>query len=147
MTHPLVVDRRPAGRGGGHDVFTCLSQVRRGGFTQRSGHAQGGFRVAQLRARDLVDVYLSGWSGLAANRSARAWLSTDMNKLLPPNEHLIERVLRVAIGLGLLSIVFMGPHSAWGWIGLVPLATGLIGSCPAYTLLGIGTRKAPPTSV
>lgn len=55
------------------------------------------------------------------------------------NEHPIERVVRVALGLGLLSIVFVGPQTPWGWLGVIPLATGLLGSCPLYSLVGINT--------
>lgn len=55
------------------------------------------------------------------------------------NEHNIERVIRVVLGLVLISLVFVGPQSAWGWIGVVPLATGLIGFCPLYRVLGINT--------
>jgi hypothetical protein len=62
-----------------------------------------------------------------------------LEKILPRNEHVVDRVIRVALGLGLLSLVFVGPHTYWGLVGLLPLATGLMGSCPAYTLLGIGT--------
>lgn len=62
-----------------------------------------------------------------------------LSRLLAVNEHPLERVLRVALGLGLLAIVFVGPRTAWGWIGLVPLLTGLIGSCPLYTLFGLST--------
>jgi hypothetical protein len=62
-----------------------------------------------------------------------------MRKLLPRNEGTVDRVLRVALGLGLIAIVFVGPRTPWGWIGVVPLITGLLGSCPAYTLLGLGT--------
>lgn len=61
------------------------------------------------------------------------------SKIFPRNEHTVERVIRVLIGLALLSLVFVGPKSMWGLVGLVPLATGLIGSCPLYTLLGIST--------
>lgn len=53
----------------------------------------------------------------------------------------IDRVLRILIGLGLISLVFVGPQTPWGWIGVVPLATALIGWCPAYSLLGIKTCK------
>ena len=59
--------------------------------------------------------------------------------LFPKNEHKIERALRVVLGLGLLSIVFFGPRTPWGWIGLVPLVTGLIGTCPVYSILGFNT--------
>ena len=51
----------------------------------------------------------------------------------------IDRVLRIAVGLGVLSLVFLGPQSLWGLLGLVPLATGLMGWCPAYNLFGIRT--------
>ena len=53
----------------------------------------------------------------------------------------IERVIRIIVGLALISLVFIGPQSAWGWIGVVPLATGLLGWCPPYSLLGINTCK------
>ena len=53
----------------------------------------------------------------------------------------IERALRVIVGLGLISLVFVGPQTVWGWIGIVPLATGLIGWCPPYALLGISTCR------
>lgn len=57
------------------------------------------------------------------------------------NEGAIDRVLRIIVGLAVISLVFVGPQTAWGWLGVVPLATGLIGWCPAYTLLGIRTCK------
>jgi len=53
----------------------------------------------------------------------------------------VERIIRVVVGLILLSLVFVGPRTEWGWIGVVPLATGLIGWCPPYQLLGISTCK------
>ena len=53
----------------------------------------------------------------------------------------IDRVLRILIGLGLISLVFVGPQTPWCWIAVVPLATALIGWCPAYSLLGIKTCK------
>ena len=62
-------------------------------------------------------------------------------KLLPTNEHPIERGARVALGLGLIAIAFVGPKTPWGFLGVVPLATGLLGSCPLYTVFGIGTCK------
>ncbi len=55
----------------------------------------------------------------------------------------IDRVARVVLGLVLLSLVFVGPQTPWGWIGVVPLATALIGWCPAYSIFGIKTCKAP----
>ena len=64
-----------------------------------------------------------------------------LSKLFPNNEHVIDRVVRVVLGLGLLSLVFVGPHTYWGFLGLLPLVTGLVGTCPAYTLFGISTCK------
>ena len=55
------------------------------------------------------------------------------------NEGTIDRVLRVIAGAALVSLVFVGPETPWGWIGLVPLVTGLVGNCPVYSLLGIST--------
>lgn len=58
------------------------------------------------------------------------------------NEGTIDRVLRVAVGVLLLALTYSQTIGAWGWIGLVPLATGLIGWCPLYTLLGVNTCPA-----
>jgi hypothetical protein len=53
----------------------------------------------------------------------------------------IDRVLRIVVGIGLLALIFVleGDARWWGLIGIVPLVTGLLGSCPAYTLLGLST--------
>jgi membrane protein implicated in regulation of membrane protease activity len=51
----------------------------------------------------------------------------------------IDRALRIIIGLVLISLVFIGPQTAWGWVGVVPLLTGLIGWCPPYSLFGFNT--------
>jgi hypothetical protein len=53
----------------------------------------------------------------------------------------IDRVLRICVGLALISLVFIGPQTPWGWVGIVPLATGLLGWCPAYLPFGIKTCK------
>lgn len=62
-----------------------------------------------------------------------------LSKLLPRNEHPIERGLRVVLGLGILSLTVVGPQTMWGLIGIVPILTGALGSCPVYTLFGIST--------
>jgi len=59
------------------------------------------------------------------------------------NEGTIDRAVRVIAGLGILSLVFVGPQTPWAWLGIVPLVTGLVGVCPAYSLLGIRTCPAP----
>ncbi len=51
----------------------------------------------------------------------------------------IDRAIRIIAGLGLISLVFIGPQTVWGWIGVVPLVTGLIGWCPPYALLRINS--------
>lgn len=53
----------------------------------------------------------------------------------------LDRMLRIAVGLGLISLVFVGPQTPWGWIGVVPLLTALVGYCPAYSLFGLRTCK------
>ena len=53
----------------------------------------------------------------------------------------IDRTIRIIVGLALISLVFIGPQTVWGWIGVVPLATAIIGWCPPYALLGINTCK------
>lgn len=62
-----------------------------------------------------------------------------MSKFLPINEHPLERGLRVLLGLGILSLAFFGPRTPWAYLGLVPVLTGMLGSCPLYTLLGLST--------
>ena len=54
----------------------------------------------------------------------------------------IDRGLRIAAGVALLGLGAFGPLGWWGLIGLVPLATGLMSSCPAYSLLGVNTCSA-----
>ncbi|WP_298351804.1 DUF2892 domain-containing protein [Rhodoblastus sp.] len=51
----------------------------------------------------------------------------------------IDRILRIVVGLILIALVFVGPKTPWGWIGVVPLLTGLVRFCPAYMLLGLNT--------
>lgn len=62
-----------------------------------------------------------------------------MSKLFPVNEHIAERGLRVAIGLTLIGLAVAGKIGAWGYFGVIPVMTGLLGSCPLYTLLGFST--------
>ncbi|WP_339805462.1 DUF2892 domain-containing protein [uncultured Marinobacter sp.] len=50
-----------------------------------------------------------------------------------------DRSIRVVIGLVLISLVFIGPQTAWGWIGVIPLVTAALGNCPLYSILGIKT--------
>ena len=57
------------------------------------------------------------------------------------NVGVIDRALRITLGIVLIALVFVGPQTPWGWLGVVPLATALIGFCPAYRLFGICTTR------
>jgi hypothetical protein len=57
------------------------------------------------------------------------------------NEGTVDRVARVILGLVLLSLVFVGPKTPWGYVGLLPLITGVVGFCPMYALLHTGTKR------
>lgn len=54
------------------------------------------------------------------------------------NEGTVDRALRIVLGLGLLGVALTG-RGAWGFIGVVPLLTGALGTCPLYSILGIST--------
>jgi O-antigen ligase len=53
----------------------------------------------------------------------------------------IDRMLRVALGVVLITLAATGTVGVWGWLGLVPLATGLLGWCPPYAWLGLNTCR------
>ncbi|MGA9659869.1 MAG: DUF2892 domain-containing protein [Asticcacaulis sp.] len=57
------------------------------------------------------------------------------------NEANWDRIIRVVVGLGIISLAFIGPKTPWAYLGLLPLITGIIGFCPAYALLGIRTCR------
>jgi len=97
----------------------------------------------------------TGWSDqqamTASKREPFRWRSAlervrstamKLETLVRRNEHGIDRALRIVVGLALLALVVVGPKTYWGLIGLVPLLTGLVGSCPVYMLLGVST--CPP---
>ena len=52
----------------------------------------------------------------------------------------LDRIVRILLGVGLISLTFIGPQTPWGWLGIIPIATALIGWCPPYALLRINTR-------
>lgn len=59
------------------------------------------------------------------------------------NEGWIDRVLRVVLGFALLFLVFFGPKTPWGWIGVLPIVTGAVGYCPLYALFRVSTCGSP----
>ena len=62
-------------------------------------------------------------SAPSANRNQASW----------------DRAVRVLLGVAIFSLVFFGPKTAWGWLGLIPLLTGLVGFCPLYGVLNLST--------
>jgi hypothetical protein len=57
-----------------------------------------------------------------------------------------DRAMRIIIGLGLITLAVVARNARWGWAGLIPLATGISGTCPLYRVLGISscsTSKPP----
>jgi hypothetical protein len=57
----------------------------------------------------------------------------------------IDRILRIVVGLALIAWVLFFGGPVWAWIGVLPLATGLMNFCPAYSIFGISTCKTKPT--
>lgn len=58
---------------------------------------------------------------------------------MPKNVGGPDRAFRIILGLVMLALVFVGPQTPWGWLGLIPLATGLFGFCGLYSLLGVSS--------
>ena len=58
----------------------------------------------------------------------------------------IDRMLRILVGMVLIGLVFLGPKTPWGWLGLIPLVTGIARTCPLYRLFGFNTRWRGPYS-
>ncbi|TBW08008.1 DUF2892 domain-containing protein [Azotobacter chroococcum] len=61
---------------------------------------------------------------------------------MKPNVGTLDRALRIAVDLLLIGLSLAGVIGPWGWIGLLPLATALLRTCPAYTVMGITTCKS-----
>lgn len=57
------------------------------------------------------------------------------------NEGTLDQAARIGAGAGLIGLHIAGVLGAWAWIGVVPLLTGLVGTCPLYSLLGINTCR------
>lgn len=60
-------------------------------------------------------------------------------RVVPRNENVIDRILRIVVGVGLLAVAFVGPKTPWGYLGILPLLTGVAGFCPGYRLFGISS--------
>lgn len=65
------------------------------------------------------------------------WIQTNIGHL--------DRALRIVVGLLLIALAAKGTVGLWGYLGVVPLLTGVVGNCPLYALFGFSTRpKTPP---
>lgn len=62
--------------------------------------------------------------------------------MLGKNIGAADRTIRIVIGVVLIALVFVGPKTPWGWIGVIALVTAFIGWCPLYRVFGLTTRKA-----
>jgi membrane protein implicated in regulation of membrane protease activity len=58
---------------------------------------------------------------------------------MKPNVGGIDRILRIVLGLVLIGLTLTGTIGLWGWLGVVPLATGALGWCPPYAMFGFNT--------
>ena len=58
----------------------------------------------------------------------------------------VDRAVRAIVGIVLIALVFVGPKTAWGWLGLIPLATAVFAFCPPYALFGWDTRGKNKTA-
>lgn len=57
------------------------------------------------------------------------------------NVNSVDQVIRIVAGIGLVSLVFIGPQTPWGWAGVILIVTGGMNFCPIYKMLGISSRK------
>ena len=64
-----------------------------------------------------------------------------MDSLFKSNTGKIDRIIRIIVGVLLVGNVFTGLQSPIGWIGLILIVTGIFGTCPVYSLLGINTKS------
>lgn len=55
------------------------------------------------------------------------------------NEGMWDRALRISVGLALIGLTLTGKIGVWGWVGVIPLLTGVVGVCPIYKILGVNT--------
>ena len=66
--------------------------------------------------------------------------------MFPTNVGTLDRILRIVLGLAILALGLANGMAWWGWLGVIPLATGLAAHCPAYDAFGISTIRKPPTT-
>jgi hypothetical protein len=74
-------------------------------------------------------------------------MGSFFSKVFSQNLHPVERVLRVAVGAAGIAAAVAGPKNPWGYLGAIPLVTGLVGSCPLYRLFGLSTKKSQAVEI
>jgi hypothetical protein len=85
--------------------------------------------VTQITDREAPHEHIERTRHVAANTGA----------IMKLNVGSLDRALRIVAGVALIGLTVAGTIGPWGWIGVVPLATGLVGFCPVYPLLGMNT--------
>lgn len=63
--------------------------------------------------------------------------------MIKQNLGVVDRTFRILLGASVLALAVVGPQTPWGYIGLIPLLTGVLGFCPAYCPLGLSTCRVP----
>jgi hypothetical protein len=77
----------------------------------------------------------------AAVRHNRNQAGITMNSLFKNNAGKIDRIVRIIVGAVLIGNVFTGLQTPIGWLGVILVVTGLFGTCPVYSILGINTKS------
>ncbi|MFN2330005.1 MAG: YgaP-like transmembrane domain [Chromatocurvus sp.] len=137
-----------------HLVGHVDTREQRGFFSRNVGTLD---RTLRILVGLLVVVFVPGpwnWLGLIPLISGViAWCPTyrlignidtcgqGLRGLFTPNVGAPDRIIRALFGLGLLSLLFWGPETAWGALGLIPLFTAVMGNCLPYRMAGIDTRS------
>lgn len=58
------------------------------------------------------------------------------------NVNTVDQIVRIILGIALIAMVFIGPQTPWGWLGLILIVTGSMNFCPIYSMLGMSTFKS-----
>jgi hypothetical protein len=72
-------------------------------------------------------------------RATPAFIPQQEFRMFKTNAGMTDRVMRAVLGIAVVSLVYVGPQTPWGWLGLIPLATAVMGWCPLYSVFGFNT--------
>jgi hypothetical protein len=79
------------------------------------------------------------WRPACLTAKTGSCAAQEKREMFAKNVGNADRIMRIMLGIVLIALVFVGPKTPWGWIGIVPLLTGLFSACPVYALFGIRT--------